>query len=225
MINFINKNAGIIVLVALVIAIIYVFVPKVAFGTAAPTGTVSRFGAVGSQYGYYLGVYGNETQAIDDLGNVVLGTQGTLNTQSLGGQEVGYYQQTMAATSSVLCGVQNPFAATTTVLNLNAQVTANGIATAELIDVSTSSTAIGSSTPSFVRSYSAGTGLFQFFWTPGFASTSNQNVIGYDEFSNTGTSPYVLAPSEYLTWRIATATPTTLASYYTGTCSATFLKP
>jgi hypothetical protein len=225
-----SKKAQIVSLIAVgIIAIAGLFMPwatRTAFGTAAPSGSISRFTAVGSQYGYYLGTYGNETQVIDDSGNVNLGTSGTAEFWTLGGVDYASVQVSMAASSTFPCAITNPFGtATSTMLNHIVQVTSNGIGSAQLLDVSTSSTAYASSSPAFVKAYSAAAGQFTQVWTPGIGSTTRPGILGYDSFSPNGDSPYVVGPSQFVTTRIATGTPGTFASYYTGTCSATFMKP
>lgn len=225
-----NLTLGV-ALVAVILAIGGYFYPQIqqavtTVGTAAPTGTISRFTAVGSQYGYYVGTYGSETQIIDDSGNFVLATSTfTGNYWTIGSINYASVQVSMAATSSVPCSIPNPFgASTSTVLNYYAQATVNGLGS-QLTDVSTSSTAVGSSSPAFVKAYTTTAGPFNLVWTPGAASTTRTGLIGYDSFSSTGDSPYLLAPNLNLNFRIATATPGTFSSYLTGTCSATFMQP
>ncbi len=174
-------------------------------------------------------VYFGTTQqaSIDTSGQLTTAT--TTNTTSywtVGGIDYASVQVSMAATSSVPCAIPNPFgAATSTVLNHTAQITADGLTGTQTLDVSTSSSAYASSSPAFVKKFSATDGQHTLVWQPGVASTTNPGVIGYDSFNSTGASPYRLGPSEFLTTRVATGTAGTFASYFTGTCSATFMKP
>lgn len=126
----------------------------------------------------------------------------------------------LSATSSVIAAIQNPAAATSTVAGLYCNVSVNGIATDVTFDISTSSTAFGSSTPAFVY---AGTITASkqksIAWLTGIGTTTNTNILGEDKFLKTGESPYILGPSEYMTFKLATGTPGTFASYMTGSCS------
>lgn len=147
---------------------------------------------------------------------------------SIGGQQFYRTSFPVTATSSVLCSVQNPFPnATTTVLanGTGINVTA-GILGANTFDVSTSSTAYASSTPAFSRGVSVpSSGTVTYPFNPRYGTTTATTV-----FQNGGddgiwqiadvvspTYPYVLTGTQYLTWRVATATPGT--GTFQGTCS------
>lgn len=70
-----NKYLTVGLVVVAIIAILGCFTPEVkqAFGTAAPSGTISYSTAIASQYGYYVGVYNTAVQIIDDSGSFVAG--------------------------------------------------------------------------------------------------------------------------------------------------------
>lgn len=126
---------------------------------------------------------------------------------------------TLAATSSSVCAIQNPRGATTTVTAASLQITANGMAQNQKLDISTSSTALGSSTPSLVWNKTVtGSAQASISWTP--QATSTPQLIGINTL--TGETNVVLGPTEYLTFKIATGTPGTFSSYWTGTCTGTF---
>lgn len=139
----------------------------------------------------------------------------------IGGNERYYYSQTMVGTSSAVCQIKNPFNATSTLIGYSFQVTSNGLG-AQTIDVSTSTTAYGTSSPAYVKAYSAGSGQFSVVWGRG-ATTTSVALIG-----NTGASQgfthNVIGPNEYVNTKVATATPGTFSSYYTGTCRGVFEK-
>lgn len=153
------------------------------------------------------------------------GSQGVPSYWTQGGVDYASVQSTLVATSGVPCTIPNPFGtAPALVLNFFFDATANGIASAQNLDVSTSSTAYASSSPAFVKNYSVGTGAFRFAWTTGASTTTIPGLLGYGSFSNNGVSPFLLGASERLNTRISTGTPGTFTAYYAGTCSATFMK-
>lgn len=140
---------------------------------------------------------------------------------SIGGVKTYNYNQQIAATSSVFCSIKNPFGATSTVSSYSVNGLTNGLGT-QTFDLSTSSTAIGSSSPAFLRAYSTGTGAFPALWTPE-GTTTNANVIGMSA-KNTGQSDIILGPTDYLNARIATGTPNVFVNYITGTCTGVIRK-
>jgi len=143
---------------------------------------------------------------------------------SVGGYKYYYYNQAMSATSSVPCSIKNPFNATSTLVSYKFQVTTNGIATAQTLDVSTSTSAYASSTPSYVRAFPTGTGQFSGVWQ-GVTATTTPHLIGYSQTqggiysTNIGTTDNIIGPSDYITLRVATSSAGSFGSYYTGTCS------
>lgn len=139
---------------------------------------------------------------------------------SIGGVQFYTISIPMAATSSAVCSVVNPFGSAATLVSFTANVVTNGLGVAQTLDLSTSSAPYASSSPAYIKTASVGTGAFSLVWNP-FA-TSTSRFIGADP--QTGASGNVIGASEYVTLRIATGSPSTHASYYTGTCKYRFQK-
>lgn len=122
----------------------------------------------------------------------------------------------LLATSSVICYWQAP--ATSTVDMLGLVVTANSPAAAQQIDISTSSSMFGSSSPAFIRAAAIGTAPTAaapntIAWTAGLpTSTPMTGILALGYGSTTGASPYIINTGEFVTWRIATAAPSGVAS-------------
>lgn len=137
-----------------------------------------------------------------------------------GGVEEWRASATFSATSSVPVAIQNPVAATSSIDFVGCNIGANALG-AQNFDISTSSTALASSTPALIYGGSLASGAQKSIaWVGGNASTTNSKVIGGDSFLKTGESPYLLGPLEYVTFRIATGTPGVFAGgYLTGSCS------
>ena len=152
---------------------------------------------------------------------------------SIGGVRFFNYRQNISATSSVICIQRNPFTGTSTLESYSVQVTSNGIAAAQNLYVSTTTgtAGYGSSTPAIMSGFAAGTGQFTAIWG-GNTATGTANVLTTVDsavkadllpgVSNTGASNYIVGPLEYVTTRVATATPRTLDTYYTGMCRGVF---
>lgn len=158
------------------------------------------------------------------------GSQGVVYYETRGGIDYADYQQTIAATSSVICIMPNPFGtATSTIVRHIVQVTSNGLAATQAIYTSTTTGTggYGSSTPALIQNFITGAGEFTAVWQPNSATSTNSGIPTdlLPGMTDTGLSRYILGPSEYLTDRVATATPRTLDTYYTGTCSTTVSKP
>lgn len=151
---------------------------------------------------------------------------------SINGVKQYYYSQPIAATSSVPCSIQNPFNATSTLLNYGITVTANGIGPGtsllggQIIDVSTSTSknfaagSYGSSSPAFIKAFNAGGGKFSTFWTVN-ATTTNTRVVGMSPTLASSTD-VIIKPGEYVNMVISTTSAGTFSSYWTGTCSGVF---
>lgn len=72
MIQKLKEWSGVIALIAIIVLVTLGDIEGgVKFGTAAPSGSISYYTALSSQYGYYVGVYNTATQIIDDSGNFV----------------------------------------------------------------------------------------------------------------------------------------------------------
>ena len=166
-------------------------------------------------------------------GNVV-----SSNFFEIGGIEGYYERQSILATSSVLCSIQNKLSATSTIESAAAQIT-RGVFTSgtqyNTLDVSTTTAAFrfGSSTPALIyakplRSLASTT----ISWQPNGATTTPDRFSNNDSslrgvlpsIRDDGSSNILIGPYQYLTFRIATGTPGTLAEPFLGTCSAVFHK-
>ena len=151
----------------------------------------------------------------------VPGTDIDSTVLSVGGMRLGFVKTSIVATSSRLCAIKNPIGATTTVESAGVLITSNGIADAQLLSISTSTTAFASSTTAFVYEYSLAASVQNHVaWSPQAATTTNVNLI--KGFDSTGRNNYILGPTEWLTFRIATGTAGTFANYYVGNCTASF---
>lgn len=156
-----------------------------------------------------------------------IGSQGVPVYWTFGGVKYAYVQVALTATSSIPCQIANPFgAATTTILSFNQTVT-SGIVGTNVFSLSTTSGAngYGSSTPSLTLNHSIGTGAQDYMsWLPGNATTTDSRVLP-GVLNSTNESTAILGPSQTLVNRISTSTAGTFGTYYSGTCSATFVKP
>lgn len=127
------------------------------------------------------------------------------------------------ATSSAFCSIQNRNFSTSTILAVGLRIDSTGLGT-QTFDIATSTTQFGTSTPALVYGATvpvASGGTYR--WSPGgIATTSNQTTVLMPVGGLSNGSPYVLAPNEYLNFRIASGTPGTFASYLTGKCTARF---
>lgn len=143
------------------------------------------------------------------------------------------YRETrsLTATSSHICAFQNPFGATSTIASLSAKSTNAGIAEANNLYISTSSAAFGSSTAALVSAFAMGTGQWNVEFQQNSATTTGSTINGAMTTADTtllpglradGSSAYILGPTEWVTFRIATSTAGTFSSYDAGTCSASF---
>lgn len=173
--------------------IVNVAAPKVTVNVPTPSPVATKLGAV---------------PTLDGVDNPFV---------NIGGLRQYYYSQAMSATSSAACSIQNPFQATSTILSYTALVTANNLGS-QIFDISTSSTAIASSSPAFIRAFPTGTGQFSTIWSP--MGTTTSTLIGGEPFRTNGSSLVILGPTEYLTLRYATSTPGTFGAYNVGACKA-----
>lgn len=183
--------------------------------------------------GYYSerGIHTTSTFRAD--GDVTLNATTTLESQGnpaysvRGGIDFADVQLSYAATSGVVVSFPNPFGAsnsTTTVLSVVCQTT-TGLTGSNLFALGTSTSAVGSSTrPWLFRTIASGA-QDTVFWTPmTFASTTlTQTDLLVSGANPNGDSPFFLKPDERLNWRIASSSPG--AGSYSGTCSASFMKP
>lgn len=138
---------------------------------------------------------------------------------TINGVKSYYYNEQMTATSSVPCSVKNPWNATSTLVWYSAKVTASGLGS-QAFDVSTSTTALASSTPAFLYNVTTASMPsatdFVALYSPGVAESTT--VVGQNAV---GRSSALIGPGEYVNLRISTSTPGTFAGgYWTGTCKA-----
>lgn len=158
----------------------------------------------------------------------VLGAVSTLDGvdnpyTSIGGYKEYRGTQSLTATSSFICSLRNPYNATSSIVALSAESTANGIGVTNALYISTSTSAYGTSTPALVAAFPMGTGQ----WSVEMAKNTASTTAGAEVLSGmttNGTSNYILGPSEWITWKIATTTGGTFTSYNVGTCSAAIKK-
>lgn len=133
----------------------------------------------------------------------------------INGLKQTWYSQPIMATSSAICATPE-ITATSTLRSFKVLGLTNGLG-AQFFDVSTSTTAYGSSSPAYVKTYSTGATGFAMVWNG--ATTTNANIIG-NTWNGTGQSDNIILPGQRITARIATGTPGTFSSYMTGRCSA-----
>ena len=140
-----------------------------------------------------------------------------------------FVKQSLGATSTSFCILQNPLKSTSTILNFTMGISGRGgqIA-AHTFDVSTTTVlgAYGSSSPALIYARSLAANISDsVVWTPQFASTSENGrlfVLGENLGTFNGSNPFLIAPAAYITARWATATPAVMASGVSGVCSAVF---
>ena len=164
--------------------------------------------------------------------NQVLGAVSSLDgvdngSVSINGYKEFYFTNTLTATSSFICSFQNPYQATSSIVAVGAQATNAGVAEANNLYISTSTTAYGTSTTALVQAFPMGTGQWTVELEKNSATTSVTNVtlggVPVDLLpgrTNTGASNYILGPTEFITWKIATTTGGTYTTYDVGVCTA-----
>ena len=150
----------------------------------------------------------------------------------INGVETAYVSQAINATSTMLCNIQNPYSASSTLLSFSMRVT-DGVLGANNVSVSTSSLSYGSSTPVLVLDHvlpSNSTSILA--WVPNGA-TSTRSFTGafadsriLPSINGTNGGTYNLINSgEFVVARLSTTTGAgDLADYYDGQCSAVFQK-
>ena len=150
------------------------------------------------------------------------------NFWTVGGNKRYYTQVPVAATSSAICAIQNPFNATSSIVSAGLIIT-RGVTGNNTFDISTTTNdfKFGSSTPALVYAEPL-TSLTQKSvpWKPNATTTSNAVTGATNPFrgvlaglTNTGASNYFLGPNEWVTWRIATSSAGTFATPFAGTCT------
>lgn len=141
-------------------------------------------------------------------GTTTVESQGTPAYYTLGGVDYAYVQKSMTAATTTICAIPNPFGtATSSLVSFLGQIT-TGTTTAANITLATSTLQFATSTSDeLVADRSVASGAQDTLsWLPSVGSNTN-----------------MIAPSDFVLYRTAGAG---LSGYtYTGTCSATFLKP
>lgn len=141
---------------------------------------------------------------------------------NIAGVQSAYISQGLAATSSTICSIKNPYSGTSTVLALSLNIT-SGILGANSISVSTSTDGYATSTQFFVLDHSvASAATDSFGWRGSPGTTTNVRLI---PTSATGETRALVGPNERVNYRLATTTGAgALAAYYQGQCSVVFEK-
>ena len=148
----------------------------------------------------------------------------------VGGLKMGFLSFPMTATSSRLCSYQNEFSATSTIEHVGAEISERGtLSQANNLTISTSTTAFGTSTTALVYDFAMGTGEFNMALAQNTSTTTGElgvatNVL--EGANGNGTSNYILGPSEWINWVIATSTSGggAFVTYPTGSCSVIIRK-
>lgn len=135
------------------------------------------------------------------------------------------YGPAISATSSVFCSVQ--ITATSSLEGIGVRFDGNSLGASQTFDVSTSSTAVGSSSPAFIKAASVGTGPTAsaptaFAWQPGTVATTSPYTGLAGPIS--GATPYVVNTNEFVNWRIATGTPLANTGQLSGQCTLRTVK-
>lgn len=235
-----NKNRGSIVLgvlgsiavVALVISFVaYRKTPSQVVGAQGQAGAQGQRGEQGLKGDKgdrgLQGIAGRDGSS-GSSGGLVLGAVPTLDSVdnsfvSIGGAKYYYYSQAIAATSSTVCSIRNPFNATATLSDYGASVTSVGGLGAQRYDLATSSTAYGTSTPAFIKEFLSPNAAWTMAWSP--ATTTNTRLIGLEPTGTIGNSNVLIASGEYLNFKISTtSTSGTFATYLSGQCNGVLKK-
>ena len=192
---------------------------------------------IGIAVAIVIAIGGYQFPQVQTVTQNVLGAVSTLDGvdnpfTSINGNKNYYYSNSLTATSSFICSLQNPYRATSTIVSLGAESNNIGIAAANALYVSTSTTAYGTSTPNLIDAFPMGTGQWSVELQKNSAtSTAGVATQGYGVQTEllpgrtqAGRSNYILGPSEFITWKIATTTGGTFVTYDTGTCTAILHK-
>ncbi len=142
---------------------------------------------------------------------------------SIGGFRTFTKSNSITASSSVVCSFQNPFNATTSIAYASLNIVGAGMAQAQTIDLSTSTTALASSSPALIFAASVGANSEAHFeWYNSATSSTNANFLPFSQLN--GSNNYFLRTGEYLNWRIATSAGSVMSAYYGGTCTVILRK-
>lgn len=139
---------------------------------------------------------------------------------SVNGLRQYWYRQQTIATSSVACSVLNPFGTTTALTSF--KVKGWNRMGAQLVDVSTSTTAYGTSSPAFIKAATLPAGRVDLVWGGPAATTTNANTIGLSQ-TVMGASDVFIRGNEYVNVKISTSSAGTFGNgYLIGECAGVF---
>ena len=186
-------------------------------------------GANGTRFPH--GISANNTSPV--AGEVVAtsmttGAQGTVAYETKGGIAYAFYENTLTASSSVMCISTNPFTSTSTPTNLSIKSTNVGIAQANNLYIATTSAASPYATTSpnsWNQGFAMGTGEWSYNFAGNVASTTDTlsppvaplNVL--EGVNGDASSNYIVKSGESIVFKIGTSTPGSFVSYDEGTCS------
>ena len=142
---------------------------------------------------------------------------------SIGGIRYYNYEQSISATSSAICSAR--VQATSTLESASVFAATSDMVAVLAVDISTSTTQYGSSTPGFVSSWPAPAGVGFSIVYNGVGTTTSSKVIGLTPslaYGHIGASDNIIYPGQYVNVRLATTTPGTFNSYLKGTCGMVF---
>ena len=149
-----------------------------------------------------------------------------------GSKECSVTVAMQSATTSTFCSIQNPANATSTILAVGTGMREE-MPQAQTYDISTTTAAFkyGSTTPALVFAHSIGAGVKDSIaWSPNMATSTEkfasapivvngkEGVYNARHFAD-GRHPFILGPTEYVTWRIATSSPSANYTTFAGTCT------
>lgn len=173
-----------------------------------------------------------------DSPQVIIGATSTLDgvdfpTISIGGKKSAQKAVTMIATSSALCSVgPSDVGLGTSTARFSFNMSTSSIAKSEYVSLSTSTTRYGSSSIAWLHvTVPAYGSQFGGAFLPNTATGTNSAAGGttgdtslLPGLTASGTSNYIVLPSEKLNLRIGTATPGTFATFPQGVCSYEFIQ-
>ena len=184
----------------------------------------------------FLGVSAFKTNTVNvnlPQDNTTFGATPTLDgvdfpRVSINGNVTYFANQNFAATSTRLCRIKNPLAATSTIVSFTARVT-SGILGANTFSLGTSSSAAqgyATSTPALMFEHTVATGAQdQVYWNPLLSSATTSLKLLPAMNPTTGENNAILGPNEYLVLALGSTTAGTVnAVYYSGYCQAELKK-
>lgn len=188
-----------------------------------------------------IAITGNFTPQGQNIVNQVKETFGAVSSLNevtdgyvkINGVEYYYHNSGLAATSSVLCSIKNPWfgnfkaaLVSFTAHGTTTPVTAGGMGN-QLVDLATSTTPYATSSPAYIKegpiNLVAAEKYWSMVWLPG--ATTSPRIIGSGLTGSNGYSNNVIGVSEYLNLRVSTTTTSgTFTTYESGACNAVLMK-